>query len=104
VAILGDMLELGTAEEEGHRQVGRRAAEVAQLLITVGQRARWIAEAARMAGMPASQIMAFDTSAEASNAAIPLLRPGDYVLVKASRGMELEHVVAALQRRPEEEK
>jgi UDP-N-acetylmuramoyl-tripeptide--D-alanyl-D-alanine ligase len=104
VAILGDMLELGTAEEESHRLVGRRVAEVAQLLVTIGQRARWIAEAAQTAGMPASQIMAFDTSAEAVNATLALLRPGDYVLIKASRGMELEHVVAALRRQPEEEK
>jgi UDP-N-acetylmuramyl pentapeptide synthase len=54
--------------------------------------------------MPASQIMAFDTGEEAARAALALLQPGDYVLVKASRGMELEHVVAALQRQPEEEK
>jgi UDP-N-acetylmuramoyl-tripeptide--D-alanyl-D-alanine ligase len=104
VAILGDMLELGSAEEEGHRQIGRHVAEVAQLLITVGQRARWIAQAAQAAGMPESQIMTFDTSAEASSAAGSLLRSGDYVLIKASRGMELEQLVTALQRQPEEEK
>jgi len=103
VAILGDMLELGGAEEEGHLQVGRRAADVAQLLVTIGRRARWIAEAAASAGMPASQIMAFDTSEDGAAAILPLLQAGDYVLVKASRGMELERVVAALQRRPEEE-
>jgi UDP-N-acetylmuramoyl-tripeptide--D-alanyl-D-alanine ligase len=104
VAILGDMLELGAAEQDGHRQVGQRAAGVAHTLVTIGQRARWIAEAAQVAGMPASQIMAFDTGEEAARAALALLQPGDYVLVKASRGMELEHVVAALQRQPEEEK
>jgi UDP-N-acetylmuramoyl-tripeptide--D-alanyl-D-alanine ligase len=97
------MLELGSAEEQGHLQVGRRVAEVAQLLVTVGRRSGWIAKAAAEAGMPASQIMSFDTSAEAASATLPLLQPGDYVLVKASRGMELEHIVTALQRRPEEE-
>ncbi|NTV63310.1 MAG: UDP-N-acetylmuramoyl-tripeptide--D-alanyl-D-alanine ligase [Oscillochloris sp.] len=104
VAILGDMLELGDAEEAGHRQVGRRAAETAQIVLTVGQRAMWIAEAAREAGMPASQIVSCDTNAEALATIPPLLQPGDYVLVKASRGMELDQVVAALQRQPEEEK
>ncbi|NTW00184.1 MAG: UDP-N-acetylmuramoyl-tripeptide--D-alanyl-D-alanine ligase [Oscillochloris sp.] len=104
VAILGDMLELGAAEEEGHRQVGRRVAEVAQLLITVGRRAHWIAESAQAAMMPASQIMAFATYEEAAKAVLPLLQPGDYVLVKASRGMELEHIVTVLQPQPEEEK
>jgi len=98
------MLELGTAEEESHYQIGQQAAEVVQLLITVGQRARWIAEAAQAAGLPASQIMTFDTNAEASSAALALLQPGDQVLIKASRGMELEHIVAALQHRVEEEK
>jgi UDP-N-acetylmuramoyl-tripeptide--D-alanyl-D-alanine ligase len=103
VAILGDMLELGAAEEEGHRLVGRRIAEVAQILVTIGRRARWFAEAARAAGMPADQILVATTSEEATQAVLPLLQPGDTVLIKGSRGMELEHVVAALHRRPEEE-
>lgn len=104
VAILGDMLELGSAAEEGHRQVGRRAAEVARLLITVGPQAAWIAEAARAAGMPAGQVIACATREEAEAAARPLLQAGDHVLIKASRGIELEHLVAALQHRSEEEK
>jgi UDP-N-acetylmuramoyl-tripeptide--D-alanyl-D-alanine ligase len=104
VAILGDMLELGAAEEEGHRQVGGRLAEVAQILVTIGRRARWFAEAAREAGMPAGQIFAYDTSEEGTQAVLPLLQPGDIILVKGSRGMELERIVAALHRRPQEEK
>jgi len=104
VAVLGDMLELGSAEEEGHRQVGRRAAEVAHLLITVGRRAAWMAAAAREAGMPLEQIVTCETSEEGIVTILPLLQPGDQVLVKASRGMELDHIVAALHHRPEEEK
>ena len=46
IAVLGDMLELGSYEEEGHRIVGARVADVADILITVGQRARLIAEEA----------------------------------------------------------
>ena len=51
IVVLGDMLELGPIEEEAHRIVGRRVAEVADLLIAVGQRARWIADEARLSGM-----------------------------------------------------
>ncbi len=103
VAVLGDMLELGSAEEEGHRQVGRRAAQVAELLVTIGPRARWVAEEAGAAGLSASQIVVCATREEGAAALLPLLQPGDYVLVKGSRGMGLEHTVEALQRRSQEE-
>jgi UDP-N-acetylmuramoyl-tripeptide--D-alanyl-D-alanine ligase len=103
IAVLGDMLELGSAEEEGHRQVGRRTAEVAEALITVGPRARWTAEAAREAGMPAERITVCAGHAEATAALRPLLGPDTYALVKGSRGMEMERIVTALRRRPEEE-
>lgn len=103
LAVLGDMLELGAAERRGHREVGRRAAEVAEALVTVGPRGAWIAEAAREAGLPAAQIVACATNAEAVAALRPLLREGDHVLVKGSRGMEMEQIVAALRRRLEED-
>jgi UDP-N-acetylmuramoyl-tripeptide--D-alanyl-D-alanine ligase len=58
IAVLGDMLELGSYEAEGHRQVGRRVAEVADLLIACGQRAHtWIAPEALAAGMPADAVL-----------------------------------------------
>lgn len=98
VAVLGDMLELGEYEERGHRMVGVRAAKVAQELITVGQRARWIADEARIAGMGSASIMELDDS----DAAIEFLKArigeGDVVLVKGSRGMEMDRIVAALER------
>lgn len=103
VAVLGDMLELGGAEERSHHAVGRRAAEVAELLLTVGPRARWIAEAAREAGLPVDSIVVCAGNPEAVAALAPLLKRGDQVLVKGSRGMEMEQIVVALQRRQEEE-
>lgn len=103
IAVLGDMLELGVAEEEGHRTVGRRAAEAAQILITVGRRARWIAEAALANGMAADQVITLDRNAQAIDALRQLLAPGDQVLIKGSRGVEMEQIVAALQHHPEEE-
>ena len=96
VAILGDMLELGSYEETGHRKVGARAAEVVQRLITVGERARWIAEEAVAVGMSPDHVVHVTTVEEAIEQAMSWLEPGDVVLVKASRAMALERVVDAL--------
>lgn len=103
LAVLGDMLELGAAEETGHRAVGRRVAQVAETLVTLGPRARWIAEEALAAGMPPEHVLVCDQHAEVVAAVRSLLAPRAWVLVKGSRGMEMERIVAALRRRPEEE-
>jgi UDP-N-acetylmuramoyl-tripeptide--D-alanyl-D-alanine ligase len=57
IAVLGDMLELGPYERQGHEMVGMRAAQVAQVLLTLGPRAHMIAEAARRAGMNLPQVL-----------------------------------------------
>jgi len=95
LALLGDMLELGGYEEEGHREVGRRAAEVLDVLATVGPRARWIAEEAQRAN-PALVVMTWQERHEAAGWLRSHLRAGDYVLVKGSRSMALDEVVALL--------
>jgi UDP-N-acetylmuramoyl-tripeptide--D-alanyl-D-alanine ligase len=94
VALLGDMLELGSAEADGHRSVGERAAEVADILFTVGPRGRMIAEAARAIG--ATTVEHFDDKAEAVRELKELLGPGDVLLVKASHGLALNTVVEDL--------
>ena len=96
VAVLGDMFELGDAEQEGHRSVGRAAAGVAQWLVAVGQHAQDIATEARAGGLPANAVLAVP---DAEAAVAPLreqLRAGDVVLIKGSRGMHLETIVNAL--------
>lgn len=97
VAVLGDMLELGSYEERGHRMVGARAAHVVDELVTVGRRARWIADEALHAGLARSKLVEFDDS----DAAIEYLRhrvgEGDIVLVKGSRAMEMDRIVSALE-------
>lgn len=99
VAVLGDMLELGDYEEEGHVLVGRRAADVVDRLVTVGRRARRIGEEARAVGMAAENV----TIVEDNEAAIAVLRDlidrGDLVLIKGSRGQQMEQIVAALAQR-----
>jgi UDP-N-acetylmuramoyl-tripeptide--D-alanyl-D-alanine ligase len=97
IAVLGDMLELGPVEEQAHRTVGRRVAEVAQMLITVGQRAEWIADEARLSGLPADRIQRVASNQAAVDILSGLLRQGDYVLIKGSRGAAMDGIVAALQ-------
>jgi UDP-N-acetylmuramoyl-tripeptide--D-alanyl-D-alanine ligase len=99
VAVFGDMLELGAFEDEGHRIVGRRAALVVDRLITVGNKARIIGEAARESGLPDEAVLEIADKDGAVTALRELLQPGDYVLVKGSRGVAMEDVVNALRDR-----
>jgi len=97
IAVLGDMLELGTLEASGHAQVGREAAGACDLLVTVGARAALIAEAALEHGLPPSAVMVATDRHEAIAHLSRILQAGDAVLIKGSRGMQMEEIVAALQ-------
>ena len=97
IAVLGDMLELGSYEEEGHRKVGLRAMDVARVLVTVGERGAIIAEEARRNGMPADQVRACASNDEAVEYLKTVIEPGDMILVKGSRGVRMEDIVAALE-------
>ncbi|MGQ0605115.1 MAG: UDP-N-acetylmuramoyl-tripeptide--D-alanyl-D-alanine ligase [Anaerolineales bacterium] len=96
VAVLGDMLELGSFEETGHRMVGQRARDIAHLLVTIGPRARLIAQEARAAGLPPSAIVQFESGDEALPYLKQLIGAGDVVLVKGSRGLRLDRLARAL--------
>jgi UDP-N-acetylmuramoyl-tripeptide--D-alanyl-D-alanine ligase len=98
VAVLGDMLELGYLEEEGHRQVGRRAAEVAKLLITVGQRARWIGEEAIASGLPKENVVMVNDAVTAVSTLEDMIEENDTVLVKGSLGMRMDQIINAIGR------
>jgi UDP-N-acetylmuramoyl-tripeptide--D-alanyl-D-alanine ligase len=97
VAVLGDMLELGDFEERGHRMVGVRAAQVADELVTVGDRAQWIANEARLAGMTEDQVVVLKDSQEAIEYLQARVGENDVVLVKGSRGMKMDQIVADLE-------
>jgi len=94
VAVLGDMLELGPQEARFHAEIGAHAAASGvELLVAVGERSRDLADAFTADGREAQVV------ADAAQAAVlvpKLVRAGDVVLVKASRGVGLERVVEAL--------
>jgi UDP-N-acetylmuramoyl-tripeptide--D-alanyl-D-alanine ligase len=98
IVVLGDMLELGPHEERLHRAIGERAARAADALVAVGPRGRWIAEAARGSG--AHSVIEVDDAEDAALAVERDLAPtvGDVVLLKASRGIELDRAVDRLVR------
>lgn len=97
VAVLGDMLELGPAEADFHRQAGRQvAADGWDLLLAVGPLARHIAEGAVAAGLPRARVLTFTTSDEAARSISTLIEDGDLILVKGSRGIKMERVVERL--------
>ncbi len=97
IAVLGDMLELGPYEQRGHEMVGLRAAQVADVLLTLGPRAHLYARAARRAGLPAAHIFEFEESAPLIEWLQKNLGPQDTVLLKGSHGLRMDRIVAALE-------
>lgn len=99
VAVLGDMLELGPYEHQGHEMVGLRAAQVVDMLITIGERGRIIAGAARKAGLAAEAVLEMEGNQEVITYLKDRLDNQDIVLVKGSRGMQMEVIVEGLEAR-----
>ncbi len=95
VAVLGDMAELGDCSRAAHIEVGRRAAQSrVDHLFAIGRRASQIAEAARSRGL--KSVVEITDVEPAAQAVKEFARPGDTVLVKASRSMRLERITAVL--------
>lgn len=94
IAVLGDMRELGEYEQEGHSLVGLRAAQVAHVIIAVGALGKLIGDAAREQGHV--QVHYAQNNAQAVTLARQWSQPGDIVLIKGSRGAQMEEIVRAL--------
>ncbi len=101
IAVLGDMLELGAYSVSEHQKAGALAAQSTDLLITVGVRARKIAEAAVEKGMLQDSIFQFDRALDAAEHLKSVVGAGDVLLVKGSQGMRLERTVRELMSSPE---
>ncbi len=97
VAVLGDMLELGQYEQFGHQMVGIRAAEVADVLVTLGERGRMIANAALEAGLSGEKVVILDDAEQAIRYLLQNLKSEDVVLVKGSNLMRMDRIVTAVE-------
>ena len=96
VAVLGDMRELGDYTDEGHRLVGRRAADVVDLLVTVGELGAAIAAEAQGVQFDPAALHVTQTADETIALLRTLLRPDDLVLVKGSRAVGMETIVGEI--------
>ena len=97
VAVLGEMYELGEIAAEAHRRAGEEAAAACDVLVAVGgEDAARLAAAAREAGLGEDAVHLVEDADRAAESLRRLLRPGDVVLVKGSRGVGLDRTVAAL--------
>lgn len=91
--VLGGMLEMGEQAVATHRDLGKAVARRTwQGLITVGDLARHIADGAREAGFPAGAVVECATIDEAAARLRDLVKPGDAVLLKGSRGFQLDEL------------
>lgn len=98
IAVLGDMLELGDFSQEAHRQVGASLAEKQiDILITRGEYGKWTIEGAINQGMSPTKLMQFNSNNDIIAWLKEILTEGDRILVKGSRGMQMEEIVMSLQ-------
>ena len=98
IVVAGEMLELGSSSPELHKQLGKRCVDIGvNWLLAVQGDAQFLLEGALYAGLAPDHGQFFSTSEEAGNFCAKLLRGGDVVLVKGSRGVHLEKVIELLQ-------
>lgn len=101
IAILSDMLELGSFAISEHEKIGEYAAEKADTLITVGVRSKGTAEGAKNAGMKENAVHSFERGADAAAHVLNTISKGDVILIKGSQSMRMERVVKSLMAEPE---
>lgn len=97
IAFLGDMLELGPEELTFHREVGEKVPSNVDVLIGIGRRSKSLLEGAEAAGFAKDRLHHFEDSEAASVFAKNLIRPGDFVLLKGSRGIGLDRIITSLE-------
>ncbi|MFA6464014.1 MAG: Mur ligase family protein, partial [Candidatus Paceibacterota bacterium] len=93
IVILGDMLELGKHSSDEHRRIGEIAGGIADIVIGVGIRARELANAAQVAGVPTDNVYFVPDAKQAGETATKLIRQHDVIYVKGSQGMRMERTV-----------
>jgi len=100
IAVLGDMLELGKKAEEEHSKLANKVLDNnIDYLLTVGKLALLIGEGAKELGLAKERVFNYETNEEIVNQLLQLIQPGDTILIKGSRGMQLEEVEESLLKR-----
>jgi UDP-N-acetylmuramoyl-tripeptide--D-alanyl-D-alanine ligase len=103
-AVLGDMLELGDTAADEHAALGRHLAERGiDRLVAIGEFATALARGAREGGLAEARVVVLADKSTAAQNVVPFLRPGDTVLVKASRGLALDTVAEEIWTAPPSE-
>lgn len=101
IAVLGDMLEIGKYTLETHEEIGKLLAKEIDILITVGMRAKFIAESAEKNGMPKKNIFVFEHVYDAGKLLQEKIQKEDLILVKGSQAVRLEKIVKEVMAEPE---
>ena len=96
IAVIGDMLELGEKELDYHRDAGKNIPRAIDVVVGVGPRSKTLLEGARGAGFSNDRLHHFDNAEDAGRFLVDFVRPGDLVLLKASRGIGLDKIVTML--------
>lgn len=104
IAVLGDMLELGRFSAQEHERIGELVPQCTDILVTVGVRARKIAESALGRGLSDKTIFQYDDSLRAGRELQNIIKSGDLILIKGSQGVRAERVVEEIMQEPEEAK
>jgi len=97
IAVIGDMLELGDKELDFHRDSGKNIPRSVDVVVGVGKRSRSLLEGAKSAGFKEDALHHFDDAESAGKFLMDFIKPGDLVLIKASRGIGLDKIVTMLQ-------
>ncbi len=99
IGVLGDMLELGPYSMEAHEEIGYLARKVFDILITIGPRAKLIADGAILNGFDKSKVFSFDNAEQAKIETQNIIQKGDLILVKGSNSMQLDKIVEEIRHR-----
>jgi len=101
IAVLGSMNELGSVSERKHREIGGYAVERADVIVTVGDEAKWMGEEAVTAGFNNENLQHYDNAISAADYVKTVIREGDTILVKGSQNrVRLERLVKKIMKEP----
>ena len=97
IAVLGDMLELGSFTREAHEQLGEKVSELSiDFLLALGEEAPIVVESAIRHGFPMERAKVMESYSEAVFQLRQMIQSGDWILVKGSRRMGMERIAESL--------